>query len=169
MKEKGVAYLCWCGAFFGLCGLQRFYIGKVGTGIIWLFTLGLLGFGQLIDLFTLGGQVETYNLKRAALVGANQSISVNVQNVVSPVSRANVNRPLDISELRMSMQKLDKLFVADLIDDGEYATRKRTLLRTLAESIHDSNPEDGVLAGSKLVEEGLLTPDEFKQIKAAVL
>jgi TM2 domain-containing membrane protein YozV len=38
------------GPMFGLCGLQRFYVGKIGTGILWLFTGGLLGVGQLIDI-----------------------------------------------------------------------------------------------------------------------
>ena len=61
-KSKGVAYLLLIGgSFFCLCGLHRFYIGKVGTGILWLLTLGLLGIGQLIDLFTLGHQVDVCN------------------------------------------------------------------------------------------------------------
>jgi hypothetical protein len=33
-----------------LCGLQRFYVGKIGTGILWLFTGGLMGIGQVIDI-----------------------------------------------------------------------------------------------------------------------
>ena len=38
--------LCW---FLGFLGAHRFYVGKTGTGIVWLFTLGLLGFGALYD------------------------------------------------------------------------------------------------------------------------
>ncbi|NNE35167.1 MAG: NINE protein [Rhodothermales bacterium] len=167
MKDKAVAYLCWCAAFFGVCGLQRFYVGKNGTGLLWLFTFGLLGIGQLIDLFTLGGQVENYNLRQAALGMGGQTLNVNVQSLVGAGAAGGAS--LDISPLRSALRKLDKLYVADLIEDDEYAQRKKTLLRTLAESIYDSNPEDGLLASSRLVDEGLLSQDEYRQIKAAVL
>ncbi len=61
MKDKTIAYLLWCGCFVGVCGLHRIYNGKYGTGFLYLFTLGLFGVGQIVDLFTIPGMVEDAN------------------------------------------------------------------------------------------------------------
>jgi len=48
MKSSGTAFLLWLACLVGVCGLHRFYLGKPGTGLLWLLTFGLLGVGQLI-------------------------------------------------------------------------------------------------------------------------
>jgi len=59
MKSKTVAFLLWF--FLGFFSAHRFYLGKVGTGILYLLTLQLGGIGWIIDLFLIGGQVDQYN------------------------------------------------------------------------------------------------------------
>ena len=50
--SKFIGYVLW---LFGFTGSHRFYYGKPISGTIWLFTLGLLGIGWLIDLFLIPG------------------------------------------------------------------------------------------------------------------
>ncbi|CAM4171494.1 TM2 domain-containing protein [Erysipelothrix inopinata] len=35
--------------FLGVFGFHRFYVGKIGTGILYFFTAGFCGFGVLVD------------------------------------------------------------------------------------------------------------------------
>tara|TARA_Y100000588_G_scaffold194978_2_gene209103 strand:+ start:20504 stop:20866 length:363 start_codon:yes stop_codon:yes gene_type:complete len=47
--------------FLGLAGLQRFALGKVGTGFLYLFTLGFAGVGTIIDLIRYEQMAYDYN------------------------------------------------------------------------------------------------------------
>jgi TM2 domain-containing membrane protein YozV len=47
--------------FLGIFGIHRFYMGKIVTGIVYLFTLGLFGLGILYDFFTLNEQISDLN------------------------------------------------------------------------------------------------------------
>jgi len=49
-KDATTGYLLWCCCFLMLCGLHRFYYNRPISGIVYLFTFGLFGFGQLYDL-----------------------------------------------------------------------------------------------------------------------
>ena len=49
-RTKGVAALLCILGFLSVAGVHRFYVGKIGTGILMLVTLGALGVWTLIDL-----------------------------------------------------------------------------------------------------------------------
>jgi hypothetical protein len=58
-----IAYLLWLVSGFGVLGFHRFYLGRIGTGLIWLVTGGLFGLGALFDLFYIPTMVRDENLK----------------------------------------------------------------------------------------------------------
>ena len=47
-KKKSMA-LIWC-ILLGLAGAHYFYVGKIGKGILYLFTCGLFGIGWIVDI-----------------------------------------------------------------------------------------------------------------------
>lgn len=61
MKDIPTAYKLWLGALFGVAGLHRLYTGKILTGFLWLFTFGLFGIGQIVDLLLIPRMVELHN------------------------------------------------------------------------------------------------------------
>jgi len=52
--------------FLGIFGVHRFYMGKVFTGLLFLFTGGLFLLGWLYDLYTLNEQITQENAQRRA-------------------------------------------------------------------------------------------------------
>ncbi|MFS1510993.1 TM2 domain-containing protein [Chengkuizengella sp. SCS-71B] len=58
-KSSGVTWLLWF--FTGGIGGHRFYLGKTGTAVAMLLTLGGLGIWTFIDLFLLNGMIKTTN------------------------------------------------------------------------------------------------------------
>ncbi|MBK9127456.1 MAG: NINE protein [Phycisphaerales bacterium] len=63
MRSVGAAYGLWALCIVGVAGVHRFYLGKWVTGLIWLFTWGLLGIGSLIDLILIPEMVERRNAR----------------------------------------------------------------------------------------------------------
>jgi len=47
--------------FLGFFGIHRFYMGKWVTGVLYLLSGGIFGFGYLYDLWTLNDQVSLIN------------------------------------------------------------------------------------------------------------
>ena len=87
-KSTGMAYLlCIVPSLFFIAGIHRFYLGKIGTGILYLLTFGWFGIGIIYDLFTLPNQIRMANLLRngGTLNQVKQDLTINnqpSQNVV---------------------------------------------------------------------------------------
>ncbi|WP_188913309.1 TM2 domain-containing protein [Aureimonas endophytica] len=58
------AYLLWFFCLTGICGLHRFYLGRPWSGLLWLVTFGLLGIGQIVDLFLMPSMLREENRER---------------------------------------------------------------------------------------------------------
>ena len=55
-KSTAATWLLWL--FLGGFGGHRFYLGRIGTGIAMLFTLGGLGIWWLVDIFLISGMLR---------------------------------------------------------------------------------------------------------------
>lgn len=62
MYSTRTAYLLWIGSFV-IPGLHRFYLGKIGTGLLYFFTWNLGGLGMVYDGLTMPEQVRQANVK----------------------------------------------------------------------------------------------------------
>lgn len=61
-KSKMVALILCILGFFGIAGLHRMYVGKVGSGILHFFTGGICVIGTIMDLISIlsGGFRDSY-------------------------------------------------------------------------------------------------------------
>lgn len=65
--KDALGYGLWCLCLAGVCGAHRIYMGKWGTGILWLLTFGLAGVGQLVDLFRMKALIRDSNVRKGYL------------------------------------------------------------------------------------------------------
>ncbi|MCL2267177.1 MAG: TM2 domain-containing protein [Treponema sp.] len=67
MYNTIVAYILFFISGFGALGFHRFYLGKIGTGLLWMFSGGMAMIGSIYDFFTLPRQVKEANIRQAIL------------------------------------------------------------------------------------------------------
>ncbi len=133
MYETGIAYLLWFLGGFGTLGFHRFYLNKVGTGILWLLSGGMFGIGAFVDLLTLPMQVREANLRKsyqAALNGpqvrplVQTSPKDSLERVILKVARKNsgyvtasevaLDGDFSIEEAKAALEKLSATGFAEM-------------------------------------------------------
>jgi len=96
MNKVGVAYILWLGGLFGVAGLHRLYNGEKVTGVLWLGTFGLFGFGQLLDLILIPKMVEVHNARLAEkynpLLESNPT-ALKIEQVIKPTRFTSAKSP----------------------------------------------------------------------------
>ena len=126
-KKDWLTTLLLC-LFCGGLGAHRFYVGKTGTGVLWLLTLGCFGIGSIVDLVTIITGSFT-DINGNALVKNNGQTAAQQQTQSIPAQQANVNaQPKNPYE---QLEKLAKLHEQGILSDEEFSTMKSDILGRL--------------------------------------
>ncbi|MBD2016238.1 NINE protein [Microcoleus sp. FACHB-53] len=159
MRKTKVAYILWCTCFVGLAGVHRLYSGKYLSGLVWLFTLGFLGIGQLIDLVLIPGMIEEKNLtdkwldsRHTNRVGITPEVVIETANEIRPTFREPTTK-VEISDIQTIFQLAKdnhgKVSLVDcVIATGKPASELRKALEYLCLEgflTVDNHPEQGSL------------------------
>ena len=92
MNKVGTAYVLWLGGLLGFAGLHRLYNGQIRTGLLWLFTWGLFGIGQLADLVLIPKMVDAHNARLGQRSGLTpQLASIATVSVLPSSDRSTLN------------------------------------------------------------------------------
>jgi TM2 domain-containing membrane protein YozV len=74
-KDRSVALII--SVILGVWGIDRFYLGDIGLGLLKLFTAGGCGVLWLVDIFLISGRADDINRGKAAEIA--QAIKLTAQ------------------------------------------------------------------------------------------
>lgn len=148
-NSVGTSYLLWLGYCFGVAGLHRFYNRKFATGILWLCTFGLFGFGQFVDLVLIPGMVEDYNTKMRTRLGMS-SLGVPVsQSAIAATVIQPTRDQLMIKLLKAASARGGQISVTQsVMDTGANFDEVEAILKEMLQNGYvriDNHPVTGVV------------------------
>ncbi|MFH1862369.1 MAG: TM2 domain-containing protein [bacterium] len=74
-RDPMVIVLTACLGFFGVAGIQRFLLGQIGMGLLYLFTWGICWIGTIVDLVSFKKLAFEHNVRIA------QQVAVMIKGV----------------------------------------------------------------------------------------
>lgn len=111
MNNVTSSYLLWLCWFIGFAGLHRIYNKKFVTGLLWFFTWGLFGVGQVIDILLIPSMVDEHNLKVQRRLGLsshhiplNNSIPQLTQTFSLPPNQVQFNNTRSLSKQEIMIE-----------------------------------------------------------------
>ena len=128
----GLTYVFWAMGLFGLNGIHRFYCRKPVSGGIWLMSLGLVGIGQMVDLFLIPGMVEEANrpLLLRGLDTANEAAMPSLERQLLRLARTSGHAGFSLNDALIELElpagagsavvrsEIERLLTEHLLDVG---------------------------------------------------
>ena len=108
--------------FLGYLGIHRFYVGKIGTGILWLLTGGCLGIGALVDIIMIATENFTDDANRLIVQDQRKNPRPAYAYAAQGTTKSARDEALD------QLEKLAKLRDSGAITLEEYEQKKADIL-----------------------------------------
>ncbi|MGF1676961.1 MAG: NINE protein [Rivularia sp. (in: cyanobacteria)] len=152
-KEKErlkISYILNLLGFLGFTGgLHRLYNGKIATGLLWMFTLGLFGLGQFVDLFLIPNMVEEREIKLRLKAGLSPfGVAESYQAVASEIYHS-PQETLMVELLKAAERRGGKLSVTQgVIETGATFSQVETTLKEMHKSGYvdiGNSPDNGAV------------------------
>lgn len=151
-KKVNTAYWLTFLTVLGVNGIQRFYLGKPISGVIWFCTGGLFFMGTIYDLITLPNQVKEYNrmigydgdpsYEDPSIIEANYTVVREPSEAPAPVKPKSIEaQVIELAELAdMNQLNLKDVIKAGIsLEDG-----KRVLEKFAEEGVCEEVSMDGL-------------------------
>lgn len=153
-SSTSTAFFLWFACLLGLCGIHRFYLGRTWTGLLYLFTFGIFGVGQLVDLVRLRQIVAAENLKQEAFraLAEKRALGAGRQLQLAVGSSATVPAVDEEETLRMKLLEAASRRDGQLsVTEGVMATGKSF---TAVEAALDAMAKSGYVGISNHADTG---------------